>query len=292
MTVFLWFALPTIDTETGSAQETTQSISSTTVTTLQQDFECFVSLRLYDPVEITRVEVQLVFFTNANCFSPIPGARVTRTIIPHSAVVIDQLPPGFRGPATILTCPGGFFHFECPPDLDEVNQRATIYEVRGPDGPLEDIPAFCAAELDCTRWPCLPAMGPYYADLCGDPDRNNAINATDALLTLRAAVSIVSCPLTQCDADRSGSVSATDALRVLVSAVGLQTELICPAPCTLGPATTTTLPGPLCFRQTDCAVYPHTPHCCRNHCSECYAHEHCTAGFHCDAFNCTCVPDQ
>ena len=73
---------------------------------------------------------------------------------------------------------------------------------------------------------------------CGDPvdpptvigELPAVVNATDALFTLRTAVSLESCSLCVCDLDDSGSVTASDALALLLIAVGQPGSLDCP-PC-------------------------------------------------------------
>jgi hypothetical protein len=51
--------------------------------------------------------------------------------------------------------------------------------------------------------------------------------ATDALFTLKAAVSLVTCKRCDCDTDNSGAVTAADALRILNAAVGVNVPLVC-----------------------------------------------------------------
>jgi len=67
---------------------------------------------------------------------------------------------------------------------------------------------------------------------CGDPDDSGTTSATDALVTLRAAVGVGSCDSCVCDVDSSGGpapVSASDALRVLRAATGnADMSLSCP----------------------------------------------------------------
>jgi hypothetical protein len=63
---------------------------------------------------------------------------------------------------------------------------------------------------------------------------------------LRAAVGLVSCPLSHCDVNNDGSVTAGDALRTLQYSVGFDIPLVCGAPAlTSAPtptSTSTTLP--------------------------------------------------
>jgi hypothetical protein len=63
----------------------------------------------------------------------------------------------------------------------------------------------------------------------GDANGDGVVTATDALVTLKAAVGTASCAACICDADGSGSISATDALLILKVAVGQQIELMTPA---------------------------------------------------------------
>jgi len=75
--------------------------------------------------------------------------------------------------------------------------------------------------------------------VCGDPffvvtasvvQGSRLVTATDALVTLRAAVGLDVCLLCVCDVDGSGAVSANDALAVLQTAVGRSVPFNCP-PC-------------------------------------------------------------
>jgi len=75
------------------------------------------------------------------------------------------------------------------------------------------------------------------AGVCGDPVGTalvavagaRAVNATDALFTLQAAVGSKTCQLCVCDVNNSGSVKASDALIILQSSVGQPVTLGCPA---------------------------------------------------------------
>lgn len=66
---------------------------------------------------------------------------------------------------------------------------------------------------------------------CGFPvsDGDNP-TASDALVTLKAAVGGVECALCVCDVNSNGDVGASDALAILRAAVGTETPLDCP-PC-------------------------------------------------------------
>ena len=64
-------------------------------------------------------------------------------------------------------------------------------------------------------------------ELCGDPDQDAGITATDALFVLRAAVGAETCFSCICDVDDSGRVTALDALMELDVAVGRELTLAC-----------------------------------------------------------------
>lgn len=69
--------------------------------------------------------------------------------------------------------------------------------------------------------------------LCGDPDGNERVTATDGLYVLSAAVGAAGCAGCVCDVDgssASGQTAATDALRVLQHAVGQDVTFGC-LPC-------------------------------------------------------------
>jgi len=122
----------------------------------------------------------------------------------------------------------------------------TVTEANMPNGsPIVPAPAVTVLQIDCEPAPSttLPpttttttTLGPGPTTTttlptpgCGDPDGDGRITATDALLTLRAAVGTVTCALAACDVDHSGSVSAVDALAILRAAVGIPVELHCAA---------------------------------------------------------------
>jgi len=79
----------------------------------------------------------------------------------------------------------------------------------------------------CTTTTTLPPV------LCGDVDGNGQIQATDALLALRAAVGSGDCDPAACDINGDASISAGDALAILLVSVGQTIEMNCPPP---GPA--------------------------------------------------------
>lgn len=63
---------------------------------------------------------------------------------------------------------------------------------------------------------------------CGDPSGDGSITATDALISLTAAVGIEQCSLAECDVNGDGKVTASDALVLLKVSVGEPIELNCP----------------------------------------------------------------
>jgi Kelch motif/Dockerin type I domain len=87
--------------------------------------------------------------------------------------------------------------------------------------------ALCDDHDPCTADRCDGADCDHAALPGGDVDGDGSVDATDALLTLRASVGASSCEPCVCDADRSGDVTAADALIVLRVAVGLDSRLAC-----------------------------------------------------------------
>ncbi len=204
----------------------------TTSTTRVPDVFCETEIKLYDPVELTSLALSGFDISYEHCSSPIVGVTVSNVFV-SGGVLLENFPAGFRGPATLLICEFEVLHHECGVAIDDTNDGRYIQEARGAGGVAIEAPALCAASLDCERWPCSDP-GPYYADACGDPNRDGSVTATDALVALLASVADGDCAAAQCDADRNGSVQATDALRIL--SASLQdpsvTELLrCPAPC-------------------------------------------------------------
>lgn len=63
--------------------------------------------------------------------------------------------------------------------------------------------------------------------ICGDPNNDTIVTASDALFALQAAVGSQVCALSVCDVDSSGSVTASDALRLLQKSVGQPVNLNC-----------------------------------------------------------------
>ncbi len=64
--------------------------------------------------------------------------------------------------------------------------------------------------------------------ICGNADSNDAVTATDALLSLLAAVGAGVCADCFCDVNSAGGVTATDSLLILQFAVGQPVALNCP----------------------------------------------------------------
>jgi len=162
-----------------------------------------------------------------DCEFTVPGVRIND--LGHR-VVVDQFPPGARGPTTLLMCGDQVHHSSPTPALDDF--YPVSLEVYDSSGALSEIVALCPERLECWPWGSGPD-GPRLAAVCGDADWSGSIGVKDALIALRAAVSIEPCALTLCDADRDGSVKATDAMMILSAGVGLEVPLICPAPCKL-----------------------------------------------------------
>jgi cysteine-rich repeat protein len=68
---------------------------------------------------------------------------------------------------------------------------------------------------------CLAAV------LCGDPNNDTIVTASDALFALQSAVGSQTCALSVCDVDAGGDVTASDALRLLQKSVGQPVTLAC-----------------------------------------------------------------
>jgi hypothetical protein len=261
-----------------------------TSTTGVPDFWCRSEWKLYDPVEVGYLRFSGDWMSSDSCASPIPGVTIRTSMFPYG-IVLENFPPGFHGPATLLTCDFEVLHWECPPTLEEIDQAFYEYEARDADGAAIVFPSICASELDCDLWPCGDPIGPFEADVCGDPNRDGQVSATDALMALVAAVSGGNCRPAQCDTDRSGDVAATDALRILLAGLVLPPStglLLCPAPCA-GATTVTTVIRDECFTDADCVGNSDGPHCCGYDCAECALNEHCPPGFGCDS-GCKCGP--
>lgn len=77
---------------------------------------------------------------------------------------------------------------------------------------------------------CLhaPTVGEGCPGICGDGNGNGLIQASDALVALKAAVGSLQCALPLCDVNNNGLVQASDALAILRKAVGQPVILNCP----------------------------------------------------------------
>jgi hypothetical protein len=64
--------------------------------------------------------------------------------------------------------------------------------------------------------------------VCGDANGDGSFTATDALISLRAAVGSVYCDGCVCDVNGDDEKTSSDALRLLSYAVGGPVELVCP----------------------------------------------------------------
>jgi hypothetical protein len=212
---------------------TTSTWWDSTTTMIAEDFYCEFDIALYDPVPLTYLRLEPGMW--GSCRTPIPGVTI-REVYEHGPVVLENFPTDFSGPATLLLCGADYHHSWCAPTLEGTDLYLQVEEARGADGEPIATPAVCVSYIDCDRWPC-GEDGPLIADVCGDPNRDGHVTATDALVALMTAVSDGDCPATQCDADRDGSIDATDALRILQAGLQLppRTELLlCPAPCGSG----------------------------------------------------------
>jgi hypothetical protein len=76
----------------------------------------------------------------------------------------------------------------------------------------------------------VSAIGTTVSTIPGDANGDGTVTASDALLTLSAAIGAGSCALCICDVNGDGSITATDALIVLNLAVGLPVDTNAP-PC-------------------------------------------------------------
>jgi hypothetical protein len=76
----------------------------------------------------------------------------------------------------------------------------------------------------------VSAIGSVMSTIPGDANGDGTVSASDALLTLAAAISAGTCELCICDVNGDGSITATDALIVLNLAVGLPVDINAP-PC-------------------------------------------------------------
>lgn len=98
---------------------------------------------------------------------------------------------------------------ECGNGVVDGDEDCDDGEGNGPDGNCDDE---CRADV-----------------VCGDVNGNDAVQTSDALLVLRAAIGQpVPCPEERCDVDGDQTLRANDALRVLKRAVGQSVVMACP----------------------------------------------------------------
>ena len=146
---------------------------------------------------------------------------------------LAQSTPGFEGTIT----PNSEFGSSLAvlSDLDGDGERDLVVGVaRDDDGATDadgDVGAawvlFLGETTTTTTIASTTTMMP--SESCGDPNGDQTVTASDALLVLRAAVGSDVCQRCICDADGSGTTIASDALLVLRIAVGLPLSLDCPA---------------------------------------------------------------
>ncbi len=117
--------------------------------------------------------------------------------------------------------------FSCTADsCDELNDRCVNAPNDNlcPSGPCSD--PVCSPVVGCRKvdnGTCSTTTSstvPFNFE-CGDANLNGAVNASDALLTLKTAVGAATCDKRVCDFDGDGNVRASDALSILRAAVGL-----------------------------------------------------------------------
>lgn len=83
----------------------------------------------------------------------------------------------------------------------------------------------CSVSQGCLH---MPTAGEGCPGICGDANGNGLIQASDALLALKAAVGSAQCALPLCDVNNNGAVQANDALAILRKAVSQPVTLTCP----------------------------------------------------------------
>jgi hypothetical protein len=211
----------------GQAQEPQNVVSTTTASgssTTTPNPDCEVELRLYNRVELSFVSFS-AGVSARRCRSDIPGLVLTDQ---PGYIELSNFPPGFHGPADLLTCFEEVHHSGCEPLLEDYDVLFVAYG--GPNGELPEPPEICAARIECDRYNCDPT-GERVADRCGDADDSGTIRAVDALAVLRASVDLQECLPVRCDADRDGQTTATDAQLVLRTSIGIDSLLECPPPC-------------------------------------------------------------
>lgn len=76
-------------------------------------------------------------------------------------------------------------------------------------------------KVTCNNLPDYCILSSLLYHSCGDANQDDKVTAADALVALKTAVGLESCPVRRCDTNKSGVVDAADALRVLRFAIGL-----------------------------------------------------------------------
>jgi hypothetical protein len=87
--------------------------------------------------------------------------------------------------------------------------------------------ADCEDGDSCTRATCAGGLCEHVPAVGGDVDGNGAVQASDALVVLRASVGAQPCDCA-CDVNRTNGVTAADALLLLRVALGLEASPDCP----------------------------------------------------------------
>ncbi len=152
----------------------------------------------------------------------------------------DGIPNGCSSGSQCLagTCTASSTFDDCPEDNAKLKPGICGCGVVDDDTDSDGTPD---CDDECPNDPARIAPGmsgcQVAGGVCGDPvgtallvgAATRAVNATDALFTLQAAVGSETCQLCVCDVNNSGSIQASDALIVLQSSVGQSVTLVCPA---------------------------------------------------------------
>ncbi len=126
----------------------------------------------------------------------------TSASAPHTAALAALLlQGGLTTPAEVRSC---------------LQQGAVDLGAPGDDG------VFGAGRADG-----LAAFDACMGSSCGDANADGSLNATDALIALKAAIGVEACELCRCDIDGRGTITAGDALAILQLGIGLPVPLMC-----------------------------------------------------------------
>lgn len=235
-------AIPTTTTSTTS---TTLSPSSTTTTTLAPE-PCTVTLQLLSSARIRRLRLDLDYSQaeghparpmSAACRGPSgTGLGATAGAAPDTLKLDLVSPTALKGPRDLITCD---FVPTTGLGRSEDFQVTVLLASDAAGAPLAGLPPVAATDVVCappttstTSTSLAPTTTVVTFGVCGDANGNGKIEASDALITLRAAVGLPSaCTFTpNCDVDASGGKpTASDALRILRASVGQEVTLVCPA---------------------------------------------------------------